>query len=109
MTKPKVQLYGLSHKADERNIAILNSKPGSTSAPRIHVLRKKEEDMSHFKSPVRKNQATAVNKEAVTRKGAYSLGDGDFGIPIRIGADDHKKFKSLSSLGVAIYGNRGHK
>jgi hypothetical protein len=103
----KVQLHGLSRKADETRRTYLVQ--AEISGPRVFPLRKKEEDMSHFKSPVKQHQATAVNHAAITRKGAYTIGDGDFGGSYRTGADDHLKYKSLSSEGVANYKHRGHK
>ena len=40
----------------------------------------------------------ATSPERTWNRGTYKTGDGDVGIAMRIGADDHKKWKSLGNL-----------
>lgn len=58
----------------------------------------------NFKMP---NQAMPVNRTAITPKGPYCTGDGDFPIAKRPGADDHKQYKSMVTGGTITY-PRGH-
>jgi hypothetical protein len=112
MSHKPVQLWGLSKKADEsiRNykmrhnatatLAALPSKLGDKNPPRYVT--------GGFKAlPKKPHQAEPVNRVAVTRAGSYRTGDGDTNTAMRPGADDHKKYKSLTSEGHAIY-SKGH-
>lgn len=113
MTKPKVQLYNLSTKGEELR--------------RTHLLRVNKTTPTHMHptslgdkvspraisggavvNPKLPNQAMPRNTAAITPKGPYRTGDGDFPVAMRPGADDHKKYKSLSTAGWTTYA-RGHK
>ena len=103
----KKHLTGLSHKGDEirrqqlERIELL--EPRVFKAPKKSLV-----DPKTFVAPVQEYQATAVNRTAITAAGAYRTGDGDVLAQHRPGAEDHLKYKSLTSTGTAIYNDRGH-
>ena len=104
----KRHLTGLSHRGDE--IRRQQLERIEQLAPRVFKLPKKSfVDPKTFVSPVQKNQATAVDHTAVTPAGIYKTGDGDVLSQHRPGAEDHLKYKSLTSTGTAFYKDRGHK
>jgi hypothetical protein len=88
----------------------LSRKHTSSIQSKVYVVPMKAPslDAKKFISPVKPNQATAPNSSAVASPGYYVPGDGDVLQMHRVGADDHLKYKSLSSEGVANYNHRGH-
>jgi hypothetical protein len=114
MTKPpQAQLHGLSKKSDElRRTHLLRVNPTSTlgtppSPLASDKISYKYVRGEYYKRQREANEALAVNKTAITRPGPYRTGDGDFQTACRPRADDHKKYKSLTTGGTITY-PRGH-
>lgn len=92
MKKERVQLVGLSKKAEEmRRLYLL----GKEMPPTKKVVQMPSTGL--YTSPKLPNQATPIDVGAVTPKGTYCIGDGDVLAEHRPGADDHKKYKSVES------------
>ena len=113
--KPQQQLHSLSKKADEnRRVHLIRTNPTSELHKLPNKLGDKVPDgyISRGKGPLKMyrypNTAESVNHTAVTRPGAYVPGDGDFQVACRPGADDHKKYESITTGGSITY-PRSHK
>jgi len=111
----KVQLFGLSTKAEEvRRIHKANETRVNPTIPAHMNPVKLGVKVSPNAirggtviNPKRPDQAMPVNRVAITPPGDYKPGDGDRPIALRPGCDDHKKYKSLSTAGTTTYA-RGH-
>lgn len=107
----KVQLFGLSTKAEEvRRVHKANAMRENKRVPvHLHPITPTEKvhpsvvSGGKYISPKLPNQAAPLNRTAITPKGDYKPGDGDRPIALRPGCDDHKKYKSLITPGTTIY------
>lgn len=84
-----------------------------TAAPFQHRVKSDKVSPNYIRGGAQLMKRTAlhaepVNPVAVTRPGPYRTGDGDIVQAMRPGADDHLKYKSLTSVGQVVY-PRGHK
>lgn len=112
---PKVQLFGLSPKAEEvRRIYRANAlRDNKTTELHAHPTSLGDKVSPNairggkVINPKRPDQAAPVNRVAITPPGPYKSGDGDFPTALRPGCDDHKQYKSLSTAGTTTYA-RGH-
>ena len=107
----KVQLFGLSTKAEEaRRVYKLNAlRVNPHTEAHLHANSRSDKVSpkairgGKVINPKLPNQAMPVNRVAITPKGDYMPGDGDFPTALRPGCDDHKKYKSLITPGTTTY------
>jgi len=109
--KTRVELFGLSPKAEEvRRVYKTHAmRENPLTATHLHATKLSEKVSPKVipggprKLPKLPNQAAPINRVAITPKGDYVPGDGDFPTALRPGCDDHKKYKSLSTAGTVTY------
>lgn len=109
-------------KAPSGNVQLSNLSPKAAEIRREYMMRQNPVTPAHISprtlgdknpkgyvtggktvNPKLPGQAMPVNRVAITPKGDYVPGDGDFPTALRPGCDDHKKYKSLSTAGTVTY------